>query len=267
MCSYAAINGTFACENPVLQKNILRNDFGFQGFVTSDWGGTHSTVASANNGLDMEMNGSDFYGAQSPQRIGRDSHLRAGNRRRQRGNGRQLVFDPILGCRARTFGQVLHRHQHVRHAGSHPRRSDDRFIWGGQSPLAGGPATGWSTKWTGTLTPPTTGTYQFAMTSDDGSRLIINGQTVVNNWFNQPATTRTGNITLTAGQPVSIVVDYFQDGGGSVANLSWKIPNQNLHDPAVAAARASDLAVVFVSNAGSEGADLSNIDLSGVQSR
>ena len=34
----------------------------FTGFITSDWGATHSTVASANNGLDMEMPGSDFYG-------------------------------------------------------------------------------------------------------------------------------------------------------------------------------------------------------------
>jgi beta-glucosidase len=59
----------------------------------------------------------------------------------------------------------------------------------------------------------------------------------------------------------------FQDGGGSVANLSGKIPNQNLHDPVVAAARASNLAVVFVSNAGSEGGDLSNIDLSGEQNQ
>jgi PA14 domain-containing protein len=46
--------------------------------------------------------------------------------------------------------------------------------------------------------PPTTGTYAFAFNSDDGSRLVINGQTVVNNWFNQPPTTRTGQIALTA---------------------------------------------------------------------
>jgi beta-glucosidase len=141
------------------------------------------------------------------------------------------------------------------------------FIWGGASPAAGVPATGWSAKWTGTLTPPTTGTYTFALNSDDGSRLIINGQTVVNNWFNQPPTTRTGQIALTAGQPVSIEVDYFQDGGGSQIALNWQVPNQDLLTPAVNAARDADLAVVFVSLGAGEGADLSNIDLSGVQNQ
>jgi beta-glucosidase len=141
------------------------------------------------------------------------------------------------------------------------------FIWGGASPVAGLPPTGWSAKWTGTLTPPTTGVYQFALNSDDGSRLFINGQLVINNWFNQPPTTRTGTISLTAGQSVSIEVDYFQDGGGSQISLNWTIPNQNLHDPAVALARTSDLAIVFVSLAEGEGGDLSSIDLSSVQNQ
>jgi len=63
MCSYATINGTFACENGQLLNTILKSQWGFSGFVTSDWGGTHSTVASANNGLDQEMTGSTYYGS------------------------------------------------------------------------------------------------------------------------------------------------------------------------------------------------------------
>jgi beta-glucosidase len=121
------------------------------------------------------------------------------------------------------------------------------FLWGGQPPLAGVPGTSWSARWTGTLHPPTTGTYNFSLTSDDGSRLFVNGQQVISNWADQPPTTKTGTIALTAGQPVSIEVDYFQDGGGSQVNLGWQIPNQNLHDQAVAAAKAAQLAVVFVS--------------------
>ena len=62
MCSYASVNGTFACENGLLQNTILKQQWGFSGFVTSDWGGTHSTVASANNGLDQEMTGSTYFG-------------------------------------------------------------------------------------------------------------------------------------------------------------------------------------------------------------
>src|SRR3954454_17351750 len=55
MCSYNRINGTYACENGPMLNGILKNEFGFDGFVVSDWGGTHSTKSSALNGLDMEM--------------------------------------------------------------------------------------------------------------------------------------------------------------------------------------------------------------------
>src|SRR6202042_1871785 len=64
MCSYSWINGTAACQNPYTLSTVLRQQFGYTGFVTSDWGGTHSTAASANAGLDMDMPGNDgFYGS------------------------------------------------------------------------------------------------------------------------------------------------------------------------------------------------------------
>ena len=44
-------------------KNALDTQFGFPGFVTSDWGGTHSTVAAANAGLDQQMPDDSFFGA------------------------------------------------------------------------------------------------------------------------------------------------------------------------------------------------------------
>jgi beta-glucosidase len=62
MCSYSTINGTYACENPYILTQVLRDQFGFQGFVTSDWGATHSTVPSAQAGLDMQMPDNSFYG-------------------------------------------------------------------------------------------------------------------------------------------------------------------------------------------------------------
>src|SRR3954453_4389100 len=63
MCSYNVLNGKHACENPELLDGYLRRDWGFTGFVTSDWGATHSTVESALAGLDMEMNaaGTQYY--------------------------------------------------------------------------------------------------------------------------------------------------------------------------------------------------------------
>jgi beta-glucosidase len=56
MCSYNKLNGTYACGNRETLIDILRNELGFKGFVTSDWGATHA-ASFINNGLDMEMPG------------------------------------------------------------------------------------------------------------------------------------------------------------------------------------------------------------------
>ena len=56
MCSYNRVNGTFACGNESTLTKILRDEIGFKGFVTSDWGAAHA-VKYINAGLDMEMPG------------------------------------------------------------------------------------------------------------------------------------------------------------------------------------------------------------------
>jgi len=56
MCSYNKVNGTYACGNKETLVDILRNQAGFKGFLTSDWGATHA-ASFINNGLDMEMPG------------------------------------------------------------------------------------------------------------------------------------------------------------------------------------------------------------------
>ena len=63
MSAYNQVNGEYCSENHHLLSNILAGDWGFDGFVESDWVfGTHSTVASALAGLDVEMPGSRYYG-------------------------------------------------------------------------------------------------------------------------------------------------------------------------------------------------------------
>ena len=52
MCSYNQINGDYACENPNILLDTLKRDWGFKGFVLSDWGGTHSSQAAISAGLD-----------------------------------------------------------------------------------------------------------------------------------------------------------------------------------------------------------------------
>jgi len=63
MCSYNAVNGDFACENKYLLTEVLKKDWGFKGFVVSDWGGTHSTVKASAAGLDNEEPLDEFFGA------------------------------------------------------------------------------------------------------------------------------------------------------------------------------------------------------------
>jgi beta-glucosidase len=62
MCSYNRVNGTFACGNKDTLTTILRDQIGFKGFVTSDWGAVHA-VTFINAGLDMEMPGEPTPGA------------------------------------------------------------------------------------------------------------------------------------------------------------------------------------------------------------
>ena len=62
MCSYNRIGGRYACEEPYFLTDILRSDWGFEGFVMTDWGASHSTVASALAGLDQEMPGAGMEG-------------------------------------------------------------------------------------------------------------------------------------------------------------------------------------------------------------
>jgi beta-glucosidase len=62
MCAYVKTNGIFSCESQYLLSDLLKKKLGFNGWVMSDWGATHSTVASAHGGLDQEMPGVKYYG-------------------------------------------------------------------------------------------------------------------------------------------------------------------------------------------------------------
>lgn len=62
MSAYNKLNGLYCSENPHLLKEILKDEWGFKGFVMSDWGAVHSTIPTALNGLDLEMpGGKDNY--------------------------------------------------------------------------------------------------------------------------------------------------------------------------------------------------------------
>ena len=60
MCAYNSVNGNFSCENPTLLTDILRNQWGFSGFVVSDYGANHSAGPALEAGTDIEFFGTHF---------------------------------------------------------------------------------------------------------------------------------------------------------------------------------------------------------------
>jgi Concanavalin A-like lectin/glucanases superfamily/PA14 domain len=100
------------------------------------------------------------------------------------------------------------------------------FNWG--DPGGPDPAVGvdnFSARWTGEVEAAFTETYTFYTNSDDGVRLWINGQQLVDNWTDHGATENSGKIDLVAGNSYSLQMEYYENGGGAVAELRWSSPH------------------------------------------
>lgn len=128
-----------------------------------------------------------------------------------------------------------------------------QFNWNADAPAPNVPRTNFSVRWTGTLAAPTSGTYALALTADDGCRLFIDDKAVINHWVDSAATTQVASVNLVAGQTYKLRVEYYQGAGEAVARLNWTPPGAARFGDALAAARQSDVAIVFVSTKGTEG--------------
>jgi hypothetical protein len=95
------------------------------------------------------------------------------------------------------------------------------FVWGSGSPAPSIAADTFSARWTGQVEAQFTGTYTFYTVSDDGVRLWVNGQQVINNWTDHAPTENSGTIALTAGQRYDIRMEFYENGGGASARLLW----------------------------------------------
>jgi hypothetical protein len=93
------------------------------------------------------------------------------------------------------------------------------FNWGTASPDAALPADYFSVNWNGNFSFEAAD-YTFTMTTDDGMRLYIDGQLVMDKWVNQPATTYTVTRTMTAGSH-AVRVDYYDAYADATAMVSW----------------------------------------------
>ncbi|MHC4110152.1 MAG: PA14 domain-containing protein, partial [Planctomycetota bacterium] len=80
-----------------------------------------------------------------------------------------------------------------------------------------------SVRWTGQIAVPAKGeTYTFTTETDDGARLWVNGQLVVDQWIDQGTTAASGDIQLDDLGPYDIEMEYYENGGGAVARLYWE---------------------------------------------
>ena len=99
------------------------------------------------------------------------------------------------------------------------------FDWGGGSPDASISADHFTGRWTGQVKAQFTEPYTFYLTGDDGVRMWVNGQQLVNAWQDQGPTEYSGTITLVAGQRYDIRMEYYENGGGAVCKLEWSSPS------------------------------------------
>jgi len=116
-------------------------------------------------------------------------------------------------------------------AGSPLVRTDAvvNFNWSTNSPDPSIPKTNYTVRWTGSIQPQFNETYTLYTTVDDGVRLYVNGQLLINDWVDQTATTMSASIPLAAQQLYSIEMDYYHHTNSNpVATLSWSSPSTTL---------------------------------------
>ncbi|NOU79771.1 hypothetical protein GC101_12895 [Paenibacillus sp. LMG 31459] len=104
--------------------------------------------------------------------------------------------------------------------------ADLNFGWGALSPDAGIGADTFSVRWQGLIRPKSSGTYTFYANSDDGVRLWVNGQLLIDKWVTQASELTSIPIYLIEGQNYELRIEYFENGGGASFGLSWSSDSQ-----------------------------------------
>ncbi|MBC7487050.1 MAG: T9SS type A sorting domain-containing protein [Cytophagaceae bacterium] len=99
--------------------------------------------------------------------------------------------------------------------------------WGTGSPDASVAIDKFSARWTGQVQSKYSEVYTFFVSTDDGRRLWINNQLVVDKWFDDGGTEYSGTIPLIAGQKYEIKLEYYENGGGAKVNLQWSSTSQS----------------------------------------
>jgi beta-glucosidase len=377
MSAYNKVDGHFASENDYLLKTKLKDEWKFDGLVMSDWGAVHSTIPTAQGGLDLEMPTGQYLnnstlaeavksGNVSEQtindkvkriltvifKLGLFEHPRiadAGllNTKENRETSLQIAREGIVllknsnnilplnkdkiksvavigpnAADARTGGggsadvtpiysisplaalqNKIGKKVKINYAegiavngtiigskylslpggegeGLYAEYFDNQslegkpaftrtdktvdFNWNSEGPRKGFRVDHFSTRWTGFLKVPKSGSYALDFLSDDGVRMYLDDQLVINNWTDHGTTLDTYKVTLDAGKKYKIKIEYYQNGGGAVAKFLWRSAVDDLIMQAANAAANSEVALVFVGTSDqyeTEGKDRDNLVL------
>jgi len=95
----------------------------------------------------------------------------------------------------------------------------------GSGEVAGGLKDSVSARWTADLEAPFTETVEFITTSDDGVRLWLNGKRIIDNWTPHGSADDVASVNLVAGQFYRLKMEWFENSGSAVAQLSWRSPS------------------------------------------
>ena len=135
-----------------------------------------------------------------------------------------LAFVLALGPGSVVYGQGLKgeyfANMTLSGAPAYTRIEAVDFNWGANSPGDPLGANAFSVRWTGSITPLVSGDYTFTLASDDGSRLWVGGDLIVNFWSDHALGTRSSApVSLEAGQAYGIKVEFYENGGDAVVQL------------------------------------------------
>ncbi|MFH1369051.1 MAG: glycoside hydrolase family 3 C-terminal domain-containing protein [Elusimicrobiota bacterium] len=126
-------------------------------------------------------------------------------------------------------------------------RTDENvnFEWGGGGPGEGIGSDNFSVRWTGKLMPKESGTYNMTLLSDDGSRMYVDGNILINSWSDHASEAKSNTIYLEKGKEYNIKIEYYEKGGDAVMKFGWTAPGSGMVAEAAELAKKCDAAVVF----------------------
>ena len=141
------------------------------------------------------------------------------------------------------------------------------YTWDGDSPDMAVHATHFSARWSGFLVAPQDGDYTLSVTSDDGMRLKLNGQIVLEDWTEHAPTAKALDVHLKGGEKMPFELDFYQAEAGAVAKVGWKASgtSNTLLNRVAEAAKGADAVVVFATIDEGEGQDRAYLNLPGNQ--